>query len=156
MSRADGSVPLEMFAALVVSVVAEVARPLTRATGTVPEAIVPSVVMFAEPAHVDSAVFSTLPSPTFDFASEVIQDGSASDPLVMCDASTVMLMMLPLASSEKSRLSVRLIANSPGDRSAASGTFAATEDRLRMMRLGMSIYSVDTAAVFTAERGQWC
>ena len=43
----------------------------------VPVDTVPRVVMFALPAQVDRAVFSTFPNPTFDAAREVIQVGSA-------------------------------------------------------------------------------
>jgi 1-acyl-sn-glycerol-3-phosphate acyltransferase len=48
---------------------------VSRPQGTEPDAMVPSVVMLAEPAQVESAVFSTLPRPTLAFVS-VSQDGS--------------------------------------------------------------------------------
>lgn len=59
--RAAGTVPADRSPAL--PVVATVARPLTRAAGTVPVVTVPRVVMFVEPDQVDNAVFSTLPRP---------------------------------------------------------------------------------------------
>ena len=43
---------------------------------------VPTVVRLLLPAHVESAVFSTFPSPTFALSSEVIHAGSAYDPVV--------------------------------------------------------------------------
>ena len=57
-----------------------------------PVPIVPRVVMLVEPPQVDKAVFSTLDSPTLLLASEVIQAGSAYEPVVR----TMLAVVTPL------------------------------------------------------------
>src|SRR4051812_15116418 len=60
----------------------------SRAPGTVPATSVPMVVMLAEPAHVESAVFSTALRPTLDLVS-VNHAGSVYDPVVTTPLATV-------------------------------------------------------------------
>jgi len=67
--------PSRWTTALAVFEEVNVGFPETLAQGIAPEEIVPSVVMLVLPAQVESAVFSTLPSPTLLFET-VSQEGS--------------------------------------------------------------------------------
>jgi len=61
-SRASARVP----------VIVEESRAIVNPVPVVPEVRVPSVVMFVDPAHVESAVFSTLPRPKLVLAFEAV------------------------------------------------------------------------------------
>ncbi len=66
-----------MFEPVIFPVSVELVKFNVNPVPVVPLVNVPRVVMFAVPAQVERAVSSTLPRPTFDLASEVIQAGSA-------------------------------------------------------------------------------
>jgi hypothetical protein len=61
----------------------------------VPDVIVPNVVMLADPAHVDNAVFSTLANPTSDFVTADHAGAAEIVPVPVCDKNCFVVVMFP-------------------------------------------------------------